>query len=81
MKKAFPYLLLAVLAIAALLIKRNAVQARRVTETVDRNNGLDRRTNMLEYTAHATCKMNCVHISQQQVAQILQNGQINDAEN
>ena len=76
MKKAFPYLLLAALAVAALLIKRCRA-GKAATETVDRNKGLDRRTDMLEYTAHATCKMNCVHITQLQVEQVLKNGQIN----
>ena len=79
MKKAFPYLLLAVLAIAALFIKRcRSNHAKKTsTETVDRNNGLDRRTDLLEYTEHAQCRMNCIHITQQQVAHILQTGQVN----
>jgi hypothetical protein len=79
MKKAFPYLLLALLAIAALFIKRcrNTRAKKAGTGTVDRNNGLDRRADLLEYTEHAKCRMDCIHITQQQVAHILQAGQVN----
>jgi hypothetical protein len=84
MKKAFPYILLGLLAIAALLIKRcrNAAPGGTIkagTETVDRNNRLDRRTGLLEYTEHAKCRMDCIHTTQQQVAHILEKGEINAA--
>ena len=79
MKKAFPYILLALLAVLALFIKRcrNSSANKTATGTADRNNGLDRRTGMLEYTAHATCRMECLHLTQQQVAHILETGVIN----
>jgi len=79
MKKAFPYLLLALLAIAALFIKRcRSTRAKKSgTETIDRNNGFDRRTDLLEYTDHAQCRMDCMHITRQQVVYLLQNGQVN----
>jgi hypothetical protein len=82
MKKAFPYILLLVLAIAVLFIKRcRAVPETKktVTDTVDRNSTLDRRTGFLEYTEHATCRMDCGHITRQAVEYILQNGQVNIA--
>jgi Domain of unknown function (DUF4258) len=82
MKKAFPYILLAVLAITALLIKRcrNASHAKKtVTDTMDRNNGLDRRLSFLEYTEHATCRMECEHVSTKTIEDVLQNFTIDTA--
>jgi hypothetical protein len=79
MKKAFPYLLLALLGIAALFIKRcRSGRAKKAgTATVDRNRELDRQTGLLEYAGHARCRMDCIHITPQQVAHILQTGQVN----
>jgi hypothetical protein len=73
MKKAFPYILLAVLAVAALLIKRcrNASGSKKTaTDNIDRNTSFDRRLSFLEYTEHATCRMECGHTSKQ----IIENG-------
>jgi len=80
-RKALPYIFLALLVVAALLIKRcnkggggtNTV----TTDNINRNNGLDRRVSFLEYTQHAKCRMDCRHITQDEVKYILQNGQIN----
>ncbi|HTL07952.1 MAG TPA: DUF4258 domain-containing protein [Chitinophagaceae bacterium] len=87
MKKALPYIFLAVLVIVALLIKRcnNTPPGRSVApsttrkddENVNRNRGLDRRVRFLDYTQHAKCRMECRHITQEEVQYILQNGQIN----
>lgn len=82
MKKAFPYILLAVLAVAALLIKRcrNAPNSKKtVTGNIDRNNGLDRRLSFLEYTEHAVCRMTCGHISKQTIESGFQHWQIDSA--
>ncbi len=82
-KKALPYILLALLVIAALTIKRckrgstTITNPREQTDNVNRNNGLDRRISFLEYTQHAKCRMDCRHITQEEVKYILQNGQIN----
>jgi hypothetical protein len=86
-KKAFPYIFLAVLIIAALLIKRcnNTGPTTRRTDTdgpantdnINRNRGLDRRVAFLDYTQHAKCRMECRHVTQEEVKFILQNGQIN----
>ena len=43
----------------------------------DRNHGFDRRAGLLEYTQHAKCRMECRHITQEEVADIMQNGNIN----
>jgi hypothetical protein len=82
MKKAFPYILLALLAIAALLIKRcrNASHSKKTaTDNVDRNNGLDRRLSFLEYTDHAKCRMDCEHISTQTIENSLQTWHVDTA--
>jgi Domain of unknown function (DUF4258) len=82
-KKILPYIFLALLVIAALAIKRcNAgnttkTDPREKTDNVNRNNGLDRRVSFLEYTQHAKCRMDCRHITQEEVKYMLQNGQIN----
>ena len=81
MKKALPYIFLAILVVAALLIKRhnNTTENDSTTtkDDVNRNNGLDRRVRFLDYTQHAKCRMDCRHITQEEVKYILQNGQIN----
>ena len=80
MKKAFPYILLGLLAVVALVIKRcrmASAEKKTVTGSVDRNNGLDRRIDVLEYTTHATCRMECGHITAPTVVAILQKGQVN----
>ena len=82
MKKAFPYILLALLAITALFIKRcrtSSGNKKKLTVTIDRNTALDRRTDFLEYTDHAKCRMDCGHITPQTIAYILENGQLNSA--
>jgi Domain of unknown function (DUF4258) len=82
-KKALPYIFLALLVIAALAIKRCKTSSstntnpHEKTDNVNRNNGLDRRVSFLEYTQHAKCRMDCRHITQEEVNYILQNGQIN----
>jgi len=80
-KKALPYIFLALLVVAALLIKRcnkgGGGTSTVTTDNINRNNGLDRRVSFLEYTQHAKCRMDCRHITQDEVKYILQKGQIN----
>jgi len=84
MKKALPYVFLVLLLLVAVLVKRctgggSANRTRSATnpDNVNRNRGLDRRVQFLDYTQHAKCRMECRHITQQEVQYILQNGQIN----
>ncbi len=82
MKKALPYIFLALLVLVALVVKRcnNGVakwQPTTPADNVNRNRGLDRRVGYLEYTQHAKCRMECRRITQEEVKDILQNGQIN----
>ena len=86
MKKGAPYLLLAVLVIAALVLRNcrhdnntdtGGNKRREPTGEVDRNRGFDRRVSYLEYTQHAKCRMECRHITQEEVGDIMKNGKIN----
>ncbi|MEO5591567.1 MAG: DUF4258 domain-containing protein [Chitinophagaceae bacterium] len=79
MKKALPYIFLGLMVIAALAIKRcnNIGSGPSTTDNINRNNGLDRRVSFLEYTQHAKCRMDCRHITQEEVKFILQNGTLN----
>jgi hypothetical protein len=43
----------------------------------NRDRGFDRRISYLEYSNHAKCRMNCRHISQAEVEEIMKNGKIN----
>ena len=78
MKKAFPYILLGLLAVVALVVKRcrnNSGKGKTTAEQVDRNKVFDRRASFLEYSEHAKCRMDCNHISEQQITRILDSGQ------
>lgn len=44
---------------------------------INRNHGFDRRISYIEYTQHAKCRMECRHISQAEVEEIMQKGKIN----
>lgn len=89
-KKWFPYILILLLA-AVVFISRQSRHGRgkaAVSETgnqeqkdpasrVNRDRGFDRRTSFLEYSRHATCRMECRHISQEEVEGIMKNGEVN----
>ena len=87
MKRALPLLLLIVLAVAVFLIKRcrsNNPAARNKTVTdqrgsgdVNRDRGFDRRVSYLQYSNHAKCRMECRHITEQEVEETMQAGKIN----
>jgi hypothetical protein len=49
----------------------------REDDTANRNNGFDRTTSYLDYTQHAKCRMECRHITQEEVRDIMKNGTIN----
>ena len=44
---------------------------------VNRNRGFDRRVSYIEYTQHAKCRMECRHITQAEVEEIMKDGSIN----
>ena len=89
-KKWVPYIFIALLAIAVIVIKQyknNNGPAPKPNVTnkpkdpasnpTDRDKGFDRRTALLEYSKHAKCRMQCRHISQTEVEEIMRDGKIN----
>jgi len=89
-KKWAPYILILLLGAALLIIKtcknNNQPQPKpKVTNNdrkdpaaeVNRDRGLDRRISFLEYSNHAKCRMQCRHISQAEVEDIMRDGKIN----
>ena len=92
MYKWAPYILILVLGAAFLIIKtcksNNKEEPKpkpKVTHNdrkdpsaeVNRDRGFDRRISYLEYSKHAKCRMECRHISQAEVEDIMQTGKIN----
>lgn len=47
------------------------------SSNINRDRGFDRRISYLEYSKHAKCRMQCRHITQAEVEDIMQNGDIN----
>jgi hypothetical protein len=88
MRKATAFILLIVMALAVIIIKQcknnkllqpkttNAVGKDRTGNTI-RDKGFDRRISYIEYSNHARCRMECRHITQSEVQDIMQNGKIN----
>ncbi len=88
MKKAAPYIFLAILAIVAIVIKQCnnkrpeqpnkpvPVNPKPVTDEEKRKK-IDRNTTDLFFTKHARCRMECRRITQKEVKEILANGTIN----
>lgn len=88
MKKAAPYVLLVILAVLVFTLRTcrssgkpstggNDRPRPAATDEVNRNRGFDRRTGFLEYTRHARCRMDCRHITQAEVQDIMEHGEIN----
>lgn len=93
MKKAAPYIFLAVLLAITVFVVRmrnggDATAGKRTTsakkttstpatEAVNRDRGFDRRTSFLEYTQHAICRMDCRQISKTEVQDVMLEGSIN----
>jgi Domain of unknown function (DUF4258) len=93
MKKAFPYILILVLGLALYLLRnhskqdsandknedtrRNPKENTKPNRNVNRDHGFDRTISAVDYTQHARCRMDCRHITQEEVMDILKNGTIN----
>lgn len=91
-KKWAPYILIAIMLVALLVIKQcqndadptpkpkvtnNDKPRDPATNPTNRDRGFDRRTSYLEYSNHAKCRMQCRHISQAEVEEIMRDGKIN----
>lgn len=91
MKKAAPYIFLAVLLVITIFVVRmrnsgDASASKQTTSVkkttsepaaVNRDRGFDRRTSFLEYTQHAICRMDCRQISKSEIQDIMREGSIN----
>jgi len=88
-KKWLPYIIIIILGAAVLFIKKcksgnqNTPQTtvkkdrKDPASTIDRDRGFDRRISYLEYSKHAKCRMDCRHITQSEVEEIMKDGSIN----
>jgi hypothetical protein len=86
MKKAVPFLILILMAVLVVFIRRckgeQSDSGVRKTKTTSnsvskRNHGFDRVISYIEYTAHVKCRMKCRQISQQDIEDIMRDGEIN----
>jgi Domain of unknown function (DUF4258) len=90
MKKAIPFILIIVMAVVVIIIKqckknsasdnhsKTTVTNRKNQATdINRDRGFDRRISYIEYSNHARCRMDCRHIIQTEVQDIMKQGKIN----
>jgi hypothetical protein len=77
-KGVFIFLLIMALAILFINKWKGLQDQSNLTHTV-RKRGFDRRISTLEYTQHARCRMDCRHISKNDINDIMLNGEINYA--
>lgn len=88
-KKWLPYLIILVLAVVLFFVKRyqqdESADSKAIwnkkerSSAINRNRGFDRRVSFIEYTKHAKCRMECRHITQAEVEEIMRDGKINYA--
>jgi hypothetical protein len=91
-KKWAPYILILLMLIAILMIRQcrtagDPEPGKKVTTNdkpkdpasnpTNRDRGFDRRTTYLEYSNHASCRMQCRKISKTEVEEIMKDGKIN----
>jgi hypothetical protein len=77
-KAGYLFLLILVLAVVFINKRTGLQQESDIAQTV-RKQGFDRRISTLEYTRHARCRMDCRHISQTDVNDIMRSGEVNYA--
>lgn len=88
--KAVPLLIVVVLAVILLAVRKcndsnepvtqktaKKIDNRDASSSVNRNRGFDRRVSYLQYSNHAKCRMNCRHITQEEVKEVMREGKIN----
>jgi hypothetical protein len=66
-----------ILVLAYMLVQR--LQKQPDDSRALRQRGFDRRLSTLEYTQHARCRMQCRHISQNDINDVMRSGEINYA--
>lgn len=93
LRKALPLLFVVLLALILLGVKRcnnstgpvprpeakteNRRSPASPSSTVNRDRGFDRRVSYLQYSKHAKCRMECRHITQEEVKEVMKDGKIN----
>lgn len=87
LRKAFPMLLVALMAVILFAVKRcknevitdpeKKVTPKNSSDKVNRDRGFDRRISYLDYSNHAKCRMQCRKITQAEVEEIMKEGKIN----
>src|SRR4030095_1585032 len=80
MKRTVLFVLLLVAALGFYFIKRYKNTRSKLAvsqQNVNRDRGFDRRVSYLQYSDHAKCRMECRHISEQEVEETMQEGKIN----
>ena len=89
LRKALPYIFLLLLAIVIFVVKKCSnsqpskpdpktnTDKRDPSAEVNRDHGFDRRVSYLQYSNHAKCRMECRHITQAEVEEIMKDGTIN----
>lgn len=79
MKRALPLLLLIVLAVIAIVIMQSDDSSNEQTVPAESSSrrGLNRNPAHINYSRHARCRMDCRHIDEREVQQILTEGKIN----
>lgn len=78
-KKALPYFAIIVLAIIVFFVKNCGVGSRNknTTSEVKQQRGLIRNPSNINYSKHAKCRMECRHIDESEVKEVISNGTIN----
>lgn len=77
-KKYLPYLLLAAMMVALLLIREcNSRPATDKGKKETAGRGFNRDIGRISYSKHARCRMGCRHIDESEVQEIMQKGEIN----
>ncbi len=81
-KKILPFIIVVILGVAAIALRNcnSPVTKNKPATATDGNyksRGLDRNPTAIHYSKHALCRMDCRHIDQSEVLDILHNGKIN----
>jgi len=78
-KKALPYFAIIVLAIIVFFVKNCDLGSRNknTTSEVKQQRGLIRNPSNINYSKHAKCRMECRHIDESEVKEVISNGTIN----
>lgn len=82
MKKALPLIILVVLAVVALYIKNKNEETTTTDTTKGKTTtytgrGLNRNPSHINYSNHAKCRMQCRHIDESEVKDMIANGKVN----